>query len=44
MFDDLCFANRTNDSRIQDNDYIYLQETYKDIKKIKFHKFQEEKI
>jgi len=43
MFDDLCFANRTNDSRIQDNDYIYLQ-GYKDIKKIKFYEFQVEKI
>src|SRR6266508_3044955 len=37
MFDDLYFADRTNDSRVQDDDYIYLKGRYKDIKKAKSH-------
>ena len=35
MFDDLYFADRTNDSSIQDDDYIYLEEGYKDINRTK---------
>jgi len=35
MFDDLYFADRTNDSRIQDHVYIYLEEAYKDINRTK---------
>ena len=38
MFDDLCFADRTNDSRIQETMIISVyKESYKDIKKSKFH-------
>ena len=35
MFDDLNLADRTNDSMIQDDDYIYLEEGYKDINRTK---------
>jgi hypothetical protein len=38
MFDDLCFADRTNDSRIQETMIISVyKQSYKDIKKSKFH-------